>query len=63
MGDLAVNLQLAATHEVNSADADQGRAVRCAQLQDMLSARDGKAGFRRNTQALRAEIARLQQEA
>lgn len=63
MGVLAKNLQRAAIHEVDSADADQARAVRVAELQDMLSARDGKPGFRRNVQAIRGEIARLQQEA
>lgn len=56
-------LQIAAMSEVDSADADQARGVRVAQLQDMLSARDGKPGYRRNVQAIRGEIARLQQEA
>lgn len=56
-------LQIAAMSEVDSADADRTRGVRVAQLQDMLSARDGKPGYRRNVQAIKGEIARLQQEA
>lgn len=56
-------LQIAALSEVDSDDADQARGVRVAQLQDMLSSRDGKPGYRRNVQAIKGEIARLQQEA
>jgi hypothetical protein len=36
------------------------RTARIAELQGMLAAREGKAGFKRNTQALKSEIARLQ---
>lgn len=35
-------------------------AARIEQLQAKLAAREGKPGFKRNAQALRAEIARLQ---
>lgn len=37
-------------------------AARLTQLQDKLSAREGRPGFKRNARAIRAEIARLQQE-
>lgn len=35
-------------------------AARIAELQRMQAARQGKPGFTRNVQAIRAEIARLQ---
>lgn len=64
------DMQLAAILEVDSADADQARAVRGAQasgrlveLQDMLAARQGRPGFGVNERMISAEIARLQQEA
>lgn len=40
--------------------SDPGTAFRLAELQRMLAARTGKAGYGRNTQAIRREIARLQ---
>lgn len=38
-------------------------AARIALLQDRIQAREGKAGYKRNVQALRAEVARLQEAA
>lgn len=34
-------------------------AARIAQIQDMITARDGKPGYKRNVIALKAELARL----
>lgn len=39
------------------------RAERIAELQAKLAARQDKPGFKRNVQRIRAELARLQQEA
>lgn len=67
---MVTDAQQAAILDVDSADADQARAVRGAQasgriveLQDKLSARQGRPGFGRNERMIRGEIARLQQEA
>jgi len=54
---------------VDSADADQARAVRSdyatgriAELQAKLAAREGRPGFERNSRMIRAEIAQLQKQ-
>lgn len=43
--------------------AAPSNAERLDELRAMLAAREGKPGFKRNAQMIRAEIARLEQEA